>query len=89
MVNETDGQVELCVIVIQPADQNIGDITFDLTVETQDGTAGMSNQMNAGQFTKVITVGSRKIKAGFSDYKADLFKTGSQTFHPSFGILSG
>jgi len=46
MVNETDGQVELCVIVIQPADQDIGDVTFSLTVETQDVTASMSNTMN-------------------------------------------
>ena len=52
VVNETDGQVELCVIVIQPADQNIGDTTFNLIVETQDGTAGMSNKMNAGSLPK-------------------------------------
>jgi len=52
MVNETDGQVELCVNVTRPADQNIGDVTFNLTVETQDGTAGMSNQMNAGSLPK-------------------------------------
>ena len=58
VVNETDGQVELCVNVTQPENQNIGDVTFNLIVETRDGTAGMSNKMNAGQFTKVITVGS-------------------------------
>jgi len=58
VVNETDGQVELCVNVTRPENQNIGDVTFNLTVETRDGTAGMSNKMNAGQFTKVITVGS-------------------------------
>ena len=48
VVNETDGQVELCVIVIHPADQVIGDTTFNLTGEPRDGTAGMSNKMNAG-----------------------------------------
>ena len=41
-VNETDEQVELCVIVSVPEDQNIGDVTFSLAVETQNGTAGMS-----------------------------------------------
>ena len=44
MVNETDGQVELCVNVTVPADQNIGDVTFSVRVETQNGTAGMSNK---------------------------------------------
>jgi len=56
VVNETDGQVELCVNVTRPEDQNIGDVTFNLIVETRDGTAGMSNQMNAGQFTNVIVI---------------------------------
>lgn len=46
MVNETDGQVELCVNVTQPSDQNINGVTFNLAVETQDGTASMSNKMN-------------------------------------------
>ena len=39
MVNVTDRQVELCVNVTVPADQNIGGVTFSLTVETRDGTA--------------------------------------------------
>jgi len=42
LVNETDEQVELCVIVSVPEDQNIGDVTFSLTVETQNGTASTS-----------------------------------------------
>jgi len=46
MVNEMDGQVELCVIVTQPSDQNIDGVTFNLTVETQDGSASMSNKVN-------------------------------------------
>ena len=45
MVNETDEQVELCAIVSVPEDQNIGDVTFSLAVETQNGTAGMSNRI--------------------------------------------
>ena len=49
MVNEMDGQVELCVNVTQPADQDIGDVTFNLAVETQDGSASMSNQMDCGR----------------------------------------
>ena len=44
MVNETDEQVELCVTVRVPEDQNIGDVTFNLAVETQNGTAGTSNK---------------------------------------------
>ena len=43
VVNETDEQVELCVIVISEG-QNIGDFNFSLAVETQNGTAGMSNK---------------------------------------------
>jgi len=41
-VNETDEQVELCVIVSVPEDQNIGDVTFSLAVETKNGTASTS-----------------------------------------------
>ena len=41
VVNETDEQVELCVIVISEG-QNIGDFNFSLAVETQNGTAGTS-----------------------------------------------
>ena len=39
-VNEADGQAELCVNITMPRQQNIGSVTFDLTVETQDGSAG-------------------------------------------------
>jgi len=49
MVNETDEQVELCVIVSVPEDQNIGGVTFSLAVETQNGTASMS------KFLELIT----------------------------------
>ena len=42
MVNETDERVELCVIVGVPEDQNIGDVTFNLAVETKNGTASTS-----------------------------------------------
>jgi len=42
MVNETDEQVELCVNVSVPKDQNIGDVTFNLAVETQNGSASTS-----------------------------------------------
>ena len=43
MVNEMDGQVEVCVTVTVPQDKNIGDVTFRLTMETRNGTASMSN----------------------------------------------
>ena len=42
MVNETDEQVEVCVNVSVPEDQNIGNVTFNLAVETQNGTASTS-----------------------------------------------
>ena len=45
VVNETDGFVELCVIVTVPASQNLNGVTFDLTLETQDGTASMSKKL--------------------------------------------
>ena len=40
-VNEGDGQVQLCVNITVPRRQDIGTVTFNLTVETQDGTAGI------------------------------------------------
>ena len=40
-VNEADGQVELCVNITVPRRQDIGTVTFNLTVETQDGSAGI------------------------------------------------
>ena len=41
-VGEEDGQVELCVNITVPRRQDIGTVTFNLTVETQDGSAGIS-----------------------------------------------
>ena len=41
-VGEGDGQVELCVNITVPRRQDIGTVTFNLTVETQDGSAGTS-----------------------------------------------
>ena len=41
----TDGFVELCVIVTVPASQDLSGVTFDLTLETQDDTASMSNKI--------------------------------------------
>ena len=40
-VGEEDGQVELCVNLTVPSRQDIGTATFNLTVETQDGSAGI------------------------------------------------
>ena len=40
-VGEADGQVELCVNITMPRRQDIGTVTFNLTVETQDGSAGI------------------------------------------------
>ena len=41
-VDEGDGQVELCVNITVPRRQDIGTVTFNLTVETQDGSAGIA-----------------------------------------------
>ena len=41
-VGEGDGQVELCVNITVPRRQDIGTVTFSLTVETQNGSAGIS-----------------------------------------------
>ena len=49
-VNETDEQVELCVIVSVPKDQDIGDVTFSLAVETQNGTASTSKILELIKF---------------------------------------
>ena len=41
-VGEGDGQVELCANITVPRRQDIGTVTFNLTVETQDGSAGIT-----------------------------------------------
>ena len=40
-VGEGDGQVELCVNITLPRRQDIGTVTFNLTVETRAGSAGI------------------------------------------------
>ena len=42
-VSEGDGQVELCVNITVPREQDIGTVTFNLTVETQNGSAGTAS----------------------------------------------
>ena len=44
-VGEEDGQVELCVNITVPRRQDIGTVTFNITVETQDGCAGITLQV--------------------------------------------
>ena len=52
-VGEEDGQVELCVNITVPRRQDIGTVNFSLTVETQDGSAGIqyTRSQNAIYFT--------------------------------------
>ena len=52
-VSEGDGQVELCVNITVPRRQDIGTVTFNLTVETQNGSAGIqyTRSQNAIYFT--------------------------------------
>ena len=45
-VGEEDGQVELCVNITVPSRQDIGTVTFNITVETQNGSAGISYNRN-------------------------------------------
>ena len=49
-VNEGDGQVELCVNITVPRQQNIGTVNFSLTVETQNGSAGITLQTKVKWF---------------------------------------
>ena len=44
IVGEEDGQVELCVNITVPRRQDIGTVTFNLIVETRDGSAGITLQ---------------------------------------------
>ena len=62
IVGEQDGQVELCVNITVPRRQDIGTVTFNLTVETQNGTAGIIlqtaiKQLNfgSGNFANMCT----------------------------------
>ena len=45
IVGEENEQVELCVNITVPRQQDIGTVNFSLTVETQDGSAGISCKM--------------------------------------------
>ena len=45
-VGEEDGLVELCVNITVPSRQDIGTVTFNITVETQNGSAGISYSRN-------------------------------------------
>ena len=51
-VGEGDGQVELCVNITVPRRQDVGTVTFSLTVETQNGSAGIS--YNKMLFIKLV-----------------------------------
>ena len=53
IVGEEGGQVELCVNITMPRQQDIGTVTFNLTVETRDGSAG-SFHFCSGKFYKHV-----------------------------------
>ena len=55
-VGEEGGQVELCVNITVPRRQDIGTVTFNLTVETQNGSAGIScsKSQHAICFTLIV-----------------------------------
>ena len=50
IVDEGDGQVELCVIITVPRRQDIGTVTFILIVVTQNGSAGKTLQTEVKWF---------------------------------------
>ena len=50
IVDEGDGQVELCVNITVPRRQDIGTVTFNLSVETQDGSAGITNNRSLSTY---------------------------------------
>ena len=52
-VGEDGGQVELCVNITVPRRQDIGTVTFNLSVETQNGSAGIANNRNKVLFIKL------------------------------------
>ena len=54
-VGEDGGQVELCVNITVPRRQDIGTVAFNLTVETHNGSAGISysRSQNAICFTLI------------------------------------
>ena len=45
-LGEEDGQVELCVNITMPRRHDIGTVTFNITVETQNRSAGIANNRN-------------------------------------------
>ena len=45
-LGEGDGQAELCVNITMPRQQDIGTVTFNITVETQNRSAGIANNRN-------------------------------------------
>ena len=49
-VGEGDGQVELCVNITVPRRQDIGTVTFNLTVVTQDGSAGIASNRRSKHY---------------------------------------
>ena len=49
-VGDRDGQVELCVNITVPRRQDIGTVTFNLNVETQDGSAGIANNRRSKHY---------------------------------------
>ena len=51
-IGEEDGQVELCVNLTVPRRQDIGAVTFNLSVETQNRSAGIANDRNKVLFIK-------------------------------------
>ena len=53
-VSEGDGQVELCVNITVPTRQDIGTVTFNLTVETQNSSAGIANNRNKMLCMKLV-----------------------------------
>ena len=57
-VGEDGGQVELCVNITVPRQQDIGTVTFNITVETKNGSAGISCNRSQNDSQQTVYVGT-------------------------------
>ena len=79
-VSEGDGQAELCVNITVPRRQDIGTVTFNLTVETQNGSAGIASNSAQSQLFYFIFSCSCRIKNDSSSKLHDKIRAESLDF---------
>ena len=79
-VSEGDGQAELCVNITVPRRQDIGTVTFNLTVETLNGSAGIASNPAQSQLFYFIFSCSCRIKNDYSSKLHDKIRAESLDF---------